>query len=162
MFKSSISVSQYSIARCLNFCSQKQETESFVSLVYAMKEMNWWPCNCLKSIIYLSKHYKIYYRLHNIYLQTNLLHPRKYLRQVMAWYPHNCCHIQQHHPEVIYLKTKIVDRDVIIIPSKGVGKMYPVHKNWYNLKLNKYNKVTSNISVKIILYMPQSYPVETS
>ena len=27
-----------------NFYSQKQETESFVPLVYAMKEMDWWPC----------------------------------------------------------------------------------------------------------------------
>ena len=25
------------------FCSQKQETESFIPLVYAMKEMDWWP-----------------------------------------------------------------------------------------------------------------------
>ena len=24
-------------------CSQKQETESFFPLVYAMKEMDWWP-----------------------------------------------------------------------------------------------------------------------
>ena len=29
MFKSSMSVSRYSIARFLNFCSQNQETESF-------------------------------------------------------------------------------------------------------------------------------------
>ena len=30
------------------------------------------------------------------------------------------------------------------------------------VKSNKCNKVTSNISVKLILYMPQSYQVETS
>ena len=75
MFKSSMSVSLYSIARFLNFYSQKQKkktktkkktkknkTERFIPLLYAMNEMNWWPCNCLKSTIYLSKHYKIYYR----------------------------------------------------------------------------------------------------
>ena len=41
----------------------------------------------LKRKMYLSKHYKIYYRLHNIYLQTNLSHPRKYLRQVIGIVP---------------------------------------------------------------------------
>ena len=64
----------------------------------------------LKRKIYLSKHCKIYYRLHNIYLQTNLSHPRKYLRPVSGML---CSYLlsypnvtkKKHHLEVIYLKT---------------------------------------------------------
>ena len=44
MFKSSMSVSPYSIAQFLNFVL-KNKKQSFVPLVYAMNKMDWWPCD---------------------------------------------------------------------------------------------------------------------